>query len=143
MTAGAPIDTRTCKLLSIISAWVLGYYGLVSLNVLSFIVRLSESRPTISESTSQSNGSKSSSSHYSHAGDGDDYDKLLTRVLSASTASTLTDIVLHLRDTFVRVYSKCEGRQIKEKYCTFQLEWHKHCSAFLLEKSSYGHNRAP
>ena len=97
--------------------------------------KLSESTPTISESTSQSNGSKSSSSHDSHAGNGDDYDKLLTRVLSASTASTLTDIVLHLRDTFVRVYSKCEGRQIKEKYCTFQLEWHKHCSAFLLEKS--------
>ena len=96
--------------------------------------KLSESRSTISESTSQSNSSKSSSSHDSHAGDGDDYDKL-TRVLSASTASTLTDIVLHLRDTFCTCIFKCEGHQIKEKYCMFQLEWHKHCSAFLLEKS--------
>ena len=55
--------------------------------------------------------------------------------MSASTASVLNKIVLHLRDTSVCVYSKCEGRQTKEKYCTFQLEWHKHCSAFLLEKS--------
>ena len=88
--------------------------------------KLNESRPTISESNSQS-----SDSHAGH----NDHDKLLTMVLSASTASDLNKIVLHLRDTFVRMYSKCEGRQTKEKYCTFQLEWHKHCSAFLLENS--------
>ena len=61
--------------------------------------------------------------------------KLVTELLSASTANTLDSIVIHLRDTFVHVYSKCDGRQTKEKYCAFQLEWHKHCSAFLLDKS--------
>ena len=94
--------------------------------------KLSES--TVSESSSQSNSkSKEASSsedwHASHDC------KLVVEVLSASTANTLNSIVIHLRDTFVHVYSKCEGRQTKEKYSAFQLEWHKHCSAFLLDKS--------
>ena len=103
--------------------------------------KLNESRPTISESNSLSglkstkndSSSRDGDSH-GHAGH-NDHDKLLTMVLSASTASDLNKIVLHLRDTFVRMYSKCEGRQTKEKYCTFQLEWHKQCSAFLLKNS--------
>ena len=89
---------------------------------------------TISECNSQSNSKskKDSSSQDSHASH--DH-KLVTQVLSASTANTLDSIVIHLRDTFVHVYSKCEGRQTKEKYCAFQLEWHKYCSTFLLDKS--------
>ena len=61
--------------------------------------------------------------------------KLVMQVLSFPTTESLEDIVLHLRDTFVKVYSSCEGQQQKEKYCAFQLEWHKYCSAFLLDKS--------
>ena len=56
-------------------------------------------------------------------------------VLSASRANSLDSIVVHLRDTLVHVYSKYDGCQTKEKYCAFQLEWHKHCSVFLLDKT--------
>lgn len=35
----------------------------------------------------------------------------------------------------MKLYSNCEGQRQKEKYCAFQLEWHKYCSAFLLDKS--------
>ena len=61
--------------------------------------------------------------------------RLMMQVLSFPTTNSLEDIVLHLRDTFVKVYSNCEGQRQKEKYCAFQLEWHKYCIAFLLEKA--------
>ena len=67
----------------------------------------------------------------------DDY-RLGKQVLSFPTTKNMEDIVLHymhLRDTFVKLYSNCEGQRQKEKYCAFQLEWHKYCSAFLLDKS--------
>ena len=64
----------------------------------------------------------------------DDY-RLGKQVLSFPTTKNMEDIVLHLRDTFVKLYSSCEGQRQKEKYCAFQLEWHKYCSAFLLDKS--------
>ena len=62
--------------------------------------KLNESRPTISESNSQSSSKskKNDSSSWdgdSHAGH-NDHDKLLTMVLSAFTASDLNKIVLHL-----------------------------------------------
>lgn len=38
------------------------------------------------------------------------------------------------RATFVDLYNKCS--KIKEKYLRFQLDWHTHCSVFLLPKGS-------
>ena len=61
---------------------------------------------------------------------------LVAQVLSASTADNLDNIVVHLRDLFIYLYSKYDGPKSKDKYCAFQLEWHKHCSAFLLDSTS-------
>lgn len=91
--------------------------------------KLNES--TVSECNLHSESSKRSSESSLDS----QFHRLVKQVSSASTDHTLDSIVVHLRDTFVRIYSKCDGHQSKEKYCEFQVDWHKHCSAFLLEKS--------
>ena len=42
------------------------------------------------------------------------------------------ELVNHHITTFVDLYNQCSIG--KEKYLRFQLDWHKHCSIFLLPK---------
>ena len=94
--------------------------------------RLNESILSDFESVSEKDGE---SSNQSELGTLSPDHRLVVQVLSFPITESLEDIVLYLRDTFMKVYSCCEGQRQKEKYCAFQLEWHKHCSAFLLDKS--------
>ena len=44
----------------------------------------------------------------------------------------LLSLVKHHHNTFVNLYVQCSSG--KEKYIRFQLDWHKHCSVFLLPR---------
>ena len=44
----------------------------------------------------------------------------------------LSTLVKELVELFIRVYKSCQKR--KDRYCRFQLEWHRQCSLLLRDR---------
>ena len=55
-----------------------------------------------------------------------DREQLWTSLQSDRAQSLMTTLVKGLIELFIRVYKSCQKG--KEKYCRFQVEWHRQCS---------------
>ena len=53
--------------------------------------------------------------------------------------SLMSTLVKGLAELFIRVYKSCQTG--KDKYCRFQLEWHKQCSMLLMDQVDQGSHK--
>ena len=63
-----------------------------------------------------------------------DREQLWTSLQSNRAQSLMTTLVKGLIELFIRVYKSCQKG--KEKYCRFQVEWHRQCSLLLTDQVS-------
>lgn len=66
----------------------------------------------------------------------DEADSMVVKILDLllKNTSLLLSLIKHHRDTFINLYR--QNNKGKDKHLHFQLEWHRHCSVFLLPKDS-------